>query len=159
MMRGLVPTLERHHGVRILSEAVEDAVRLSRRYIPSRQLPDKAVSLLDTAAGRVAVASNSTPAAIEDARRQIQMLDTDLSVLHRETRIGADHGERIAQLNERRAVTQSRLEELERQFEREKSIVDQMRALHETLGEAKEAAPRRATRTRCAPTCAVSATS
>ncbi|ALN74621.1 hypothetical protein M673_18035 (plasmid) [Aureimonas sp. AU20] len=138
MMRGLVPTLERHHGVRILSEAVEDAVRLSRRYIPSRQLPDKAVSLLDTAAGRVAVASNSTPAAIEDARRQIQMLDTDLAVLGRETRIGADHAARMAELEERRATTQERLGELEGQFEREKAIVDQMRALHETLGGAAD---------------------
>ncbi|MGO4833652.1 AAA family ATPase, partial [Rhizobiaceae sp. 2RAB30] len=61
MMRGLVPTLERHHGVRVLAEAVEDAVRLSRRYIPSRQLPDKAVSLLDTACGRVAIASYAIP--------------------------------------------------------------------------------------------------
>ncbi|MBB4000430.1 type VI secretion system ATPase TssH [Aureimonas pseudogalii] len=134
MMRGLVPTLERHHGVRILSEAVEDAVRLSRRYIPSRQLPDKAVSLLDTAAGRVSVASNATPAAIEDARRQIQMLDTDLAVLGRETRIGADHGARMTELEERREATQDRLDALERQFEREKAIVDRMRALHETLG-------------------------
>ncbi|WP_019996844.1 type VI secretion system ATPase TssH [Aureimonas ureilytica] len=137
MMRGLVPTLERHHGVRILSEAVEDAVRMSRRYIPSRQLPDKAVSLLDTAAGRVAVASNSTPAAIEDARRQIQMLDTDLAVLGRETRIGADHAARMGELEERRAKTQERLAELEGQFEREKTLVDRMRALHDDLGQAE----------------------
>ncbi len=136
MMRGLVPTLERHHGVRILSEAVEDAVRMSRRYIPSRQLPDKAVSLLDTAAGRVAVASNSTPAAIEDARRSIQMLDTDLAVLGRETRIGADHAVRMGELEERRTKTEARLAELEAQFEREKTLVDRMRSLHEELGEA-----------------------
>jgi type VI secretion system protein VasG len=104
MMRGLIPTLERHHGVRVLAEAVEDAVRLSRRYIPSRQLPDKAVSLLDTACGRVAIASNAVPAAVEDRRRRVDMIDTDLRVLTRETKIGTDHARRIADLKDERCA-------------------------------------------------------
>ncbi len=140
MMRGLIPTLERHHGVRVLAEAVEDAVRLSRRYIPSRQLPDKAVSLLDTACGRVAIASHAIPAAIEDRRRRIDMLDTDLSVLARETRIGTDHSERIGELNADREKTQAELAELESQWEKERDLVARIRELHARLGDAEEGA-------------------
>ena len=133
MMRGLIPTLERHHGVRVLAEAVEDAVRLSRRYIPSRQLPDKAVSLLDTACGRVAIASNAVPAAVEDRRRRLEMIDTDLGVLARETRIGTDHGERIADLEEERERLSGELAQLEEQWQREQDLVNRIRALHESL--------------------------
>ena len=135
MMRGLIPTLERHHGVRVLAEAVEDAVRLSRRYIPSRQLPDKAVSLLDTACGRVAIASHAVPAAIEDRRRRIDMLDSDLAALARETRIGTDHAERIGELNEDREKTQDELAKLETQWEKERELVSRIRELHARLGE------------------------
>ncbi len=143
MMRGLVPTLERHHGVRILSEAVEDAVRLSRRYIPSRQLPDKAVSLLDTACGRVAIASHAVPAAIEDRKRRIEMLDTDLGVLSREAKIGADHSERVGALEADRAKTMLELEELEARWEKERTLVSRVRELHDALSadEATEQSP------------------
>lgn len=140
MMRGLIPTLEKHHGVRVLAEAVEDAVRLSRRYIPSRQLPDKAVSLLDTACGRVAVAAHGTPAVVEDRRRRIEMIDTDLAVLGREVKIGADHAERIAELQAEREKTASELVDMEAQWEKERDLVSQIRALQETLGELEEGA-------------------
>ena len=133
MMRGLIPTLEKHHGVRVLSEAVEEAVRLSRRYIPSRQLPDKAVSLLDTACGRVAIASHAIPAAIEDRRRRIEMIDTDLGVLARETKIGTDHSERVKELDADRAKTVEELADLEARWEKEKALVSQVRALHDQL--------------------------
>ncbi|HUH49771.1 MAG TPA: type VI secretion system ATPase TssH, partial [Mycoplana sp.] len=133
MMRGLVPTLERHHGVRVLAEAVEDAVRLSRRYIPSRQLPDKAVSLLDTACGRVAIASHAVPAAIEDRKRRIEMLDTDLGVLARETKIGTDHSERVSALEADRAKTLVELEELEARWDKERALVSRVRELHDAL--------------------------
>lgn len=133
MMRGLIPTLERHHGVRVLAEAVEDAVRLSRRYIPSRQLPDKAVSLLDTACGRVAIASNAIPAAVEDRRRRLDMIDVDLGVLARETRIGADHKARIADLNDERVRVAEELEKLEDQWKREQDLVSRIRGLHDAL--------------------------
>lgn len=140
MMRGLIPTLERHHGVRVLSEAVEEAVRLSRRYIPSRQLPDKAVSLLDTACGRVAIASHSVPAAVEDRRRRIEMLDTDLAALSRETRIGADHEERIAELKGDREKTEQELAALEKQWEKERDLVARIRELHHKLGDSEDGA-------------------
>ena len=133
MMRGLIPTLERHHGVRVLAEAVEDAVRLSRRYIPSRQLPDKAVSLLDTACGRVAIASNAIPAAVEDRRRRLDMIDVDLGVLARETKIGADHKARIADLNDERVRVAEELEKLEDQWKREQDLVSRIRSLHDAL--------------------------
>ncbi len=139
MMRGLVPSLERHHGVRVLAEAVEDAVRLSRRYIPSRQLPDKAVSLLDTACGRVAVTAHGTPAEIEDRRRRIDMIDTDLSVLAREEKIGADHRERVAELERDRAKTAAELVDLEARWDKERTLVAAIRALHDELAEHDEA--------------------
>jgi type VI secretion system protein VasG len=141
MMRGLVPTLEQHHGVRILAEAVEDAVRLSRRYIPSRQLPDKAVSLLDTACGRVSIASHAIPAPVEDRRRRIEMLDTDLAVLSRETRIGADHAERIKHVEADRAATAEELAALEAQWQQELELVGKIRELHALLADIEEGAP------------------
>ncbi|MGQ3214235.1 MAG: type VI secretion system ATPase TssH [Shinella sp.] len=139
MMRGLIPTLERHHGVRVLAEAVEDAVRLSRRYIPSRQLPDKAVSLLDTACGRVAIASHAVPAAVEDRRRRVDMIDTDLGVLTRETKIGADHARRMTDLNEERVRVSEELAKLEDQWKREQDLVGRIRGLHDALTATVEA--------------------
>ena len=91
MMRGLVETLEKHHKVRILDEAVVDAVRLSHRYISGRQLPDKAVSLLDTASARVAIGHTAVPPAVEDCRRRIEQLTVAMGILDRENRSGADH--------------------------------------------------------------------
>jgi type VI secretion system protein VasG len=120
---------------------VEDAVRLSRRYIPSRQLPDKAVSLLDTACGRVAIASNAVPAAVEDRRRRLDMIDVDLGVLARETKIGADHAGRIADLEEERVRVAEELEKLEDQWKREQDLVSRIRALHDALTAPDEAEP------------------
>ena len=88
MMRGLVATLEQHHKVRILDEAVSEAVRLSARYIPRRQLPDKAVSLIDTACARVAMSQNAIPAPIDDRQRRIGLIDTELKILEREMAAG-----------------------------------------------------------------------
>ncbi|MFC6486412.1 type VI secretion system ATPase TssH [Nitratireductor sp. GCM10026969] len=140
MMRGLIPTLESHHGVSVVAEAVEEAVRLSRRYIPSRQLPDKAVSLLDTACGRVAIASHAVPAPVEDRRRRIEMLDTDLAALAREARIGTDHKERIAELQADRAKTEQELADLEDQWEKERELVARIRDLHHKLGSTNDGA-------------------
>ncbi|WP_311031249.1 type VI secretion system ATPase TssH [Mesorhizobium koreense] len=134
MMRGIVPALEAHHGVRIQSDAVEEAVRLSRRYIPSRQLPDKAVSLLDTASGRVAVASHAVPAAVEDARRRIELIDMDLGILGREARIGTDHTARIEELGTTREAAVGELADLEKKWEQEREQVTRIRELQEQLG-------------------------
>ncbi len=99
MMRGLSPTLEKHHGVRILDEAVSSAVRLSHRYIPARQLPDKAVSVLDTACARVAIGQQRHAGAGRgSATGGIDALDTETRILERESAPGADHAERLAEL-------------------------------------------------------------
>ena len=99
MMRGLAESLENHHKVRILAEAVEDAVKLSHRYITGRQLPDKSVSVLDTACARVAIGQGATPASVEDAQRHIDQLTTERSAaLEREAITGVDHSERLDEL-------------------------------------------------------------
>src|SRR5258708_9196462 len=95
MLRGTVPFLESHHSVRILDEGVAAAVRLSHRYLPDRQLPDKAVSVLDTACARLALGQNSTPPAVEDAHRRLDDLEVQRRVLEREPAVGADHTERL----------------------------------------------------------------
>ena len=87
--------MENHHKVRILDEAVEDAVKLSHRYITGRQLPDKCVSVLDTACARVAIGQAATPGPVEDAQRQITQLGVEIAVLEREAITGANHQERI----------------------------------------------------------------
>ena len=94
MMRGITSTLEQHHRVQVLDEALEAAVRLSHRYIPARQLPDKSVSLLDTACARVAVSQHATPATVDDARKRIAGLETELEIIGRETAVGIDTAER-----------------------------------------------------------------
>ncbi len=107
MMRGLVETLEQHHGVRILDEAVVDAVKLSHRYISGRQLPDKSVSLLDTACARVAIGHAATPPAVEDGRRRIEQLNVALGILGREDRAGADHRRRLDELTEEKTKAEA----------------------------------------------------
>jgi len=122
MMRGLIDKLEAHHGVHIMDEAVVESVRLSARYIPSRQLPDKAVSLLDTACARVSMSQSTIPAAIEDHRRRITLIDTEIRVLDRETATGIDHGDRKVELLAERENSTSALAEFEAQWEQEKDL-------------------------------------
>ena len=122
MIRGLVDTLEAHHKVRILDEAVTEAVRLSARFIPSRQLPDKAVSLLDTACARVAMSQSAIPAPIEDRRRRIWLIDTELGILDREIAAGAEHGQRRNELQEERQKAEEELKSLEARWEEEKKL-------------------------------------
>jgi type VI secretion system protein VasG len=122
MIRGLVAALESHHGVRILDEAVGAAVRLSARYIPSRQLPDKAVSLIDTACARVAMSQCAIPAPIEDRRRRIMLIDTESTILSRESAAGAEHAGRLAELAEERTAAERDLGALEARWAEEKSL-------------------------------------
>src|SRR5205823_11686425 len=109
MMRATVAPLEKHHKVRILDEGVNAAVTLSHRYIAGRQLPDKAVSVLDTACARLALGQNAIPPAIEDARRQLDDLDVQHRVLTQESRVGADHSERLAAIAQTRDEVAARL--------------------------------------------------
>ncbi|MGA2434938.1 MAG: type VI secretion system ATPase TssH [Bryobacteraceae bacterium] len=129
MLRGIVPNLEKHHKVRILDDAVNAAVRLSHRYLAGRQLPDKAVSVLDTACARVALGQSAIPPAIEDATRQIDDLEVQRRVLERETAAGADHAERLAVIAASKAAVDSRLAELKARWEKEAALVARSREL------------------------------
>jgi type VI secretion system protein VasG len=133
MMRGIVPALEKHHNVRILHDGMAAAVRLSHRYLPDRQLPDKAVSVLDTACARLSLGQNATPAAIEDARRSLADLDVQQRVLLREVAVGADHAERLAEIEAARSPLQQRLDMLLQRWEREREIVARIREIREQL--------------------------
>jgi type VI secretion system protein VasG len=133
MMRGITGMLEAHHGVRILDEAVEASVKLSHRYIPGRQLPDKSVSLLDTACARVAIGQSAIPPAVEDCRRQIDHLAVEREILDRESATGARHEERMAESARQLEQEQSRLVGLETRWEEEKTQVDAIRAISRQL--------------------------
>jgi type VI secretion system protein VasG len=133
MMRGLVATLEQHHNVRILDEAVEAAVRLSHRYISGRQLPDKAVSVLDTACARVALGQVATPPAVEDCQRQIAHMETEIGILERESLTGGDYRERLAELADAKTTAESRLGELEARWEEERRLVGALRDIRDQL--------------------------
>jgi type VI secretion system protein VasG len=133
MMRGLTETLEMHHKVRILEEGVADAVRLSHRYITGRQLPDKSVSVLDTACAKVAIGQGATPAAIEDARRRIDGYTTEMNALEREAITGMDHAERIEELQTKKTEEEARLTTLNAQWERERDIVNRLRDVRTQL--------------------------
>jgi type VI secretion system protein VasG len=133
MMRGLTATLEKHHRVDILEEAVADAVKLSHRYITDRQLPDKSVSLLDTACARVALGQSATPSALEDCRREIEHLEVELGILEREQAVGAAHQLRLQELSEQKQAAQERLEALEKRWQEEKGLVEEIQKLRSKL--------------------------
>jgi type VI secretion system protein VasG len=133
MMRGLATTLEIHHNVRILDAAVVDAVKLSNRYITGRQLPDKCVSLLDTACARVNVSQAATPPAIEDAKRRVVQLQTAIDVLERESVTGGDHREEINQFRTEQRSVEETLKKLDIQWQEEKSIITDCRTLRDKL--------------------------
>ncbi|MBI9082849.1 MAG: type VI secretion system ATPase TssH [Desulfobacterales bacterium] len=123
MLRGVVANLEAHHRVTVLDEAVWDAVRLSNRYITGRQLPDKAISVLDTACARVAVGQNSTPPEIEDAVKRGQQLELEIAILGREQASGHDHSERLEELTRSLAAVHGEQEMLEKRWEEERAAV------------------------------------
>lgn len=133
MLRGLVGKLEAHHGVRVLDEAVADAVRLSHRYISGRQLPDKAIGVLDTACARVAIARAGEPPALEAARRQVQQLGEEIALLGREKARGRDHGDRIEDLADARERAQEELDRLRQRWDQEAALAARVRDLEDRL--------------------------
>jgi len=133
MMRGLVSMLEEHHKVRVLDQAVVEAVRLSQRYIPGRQLPDKSVSVLDTACARVAMSQNAVPAQIEDRRRRSELLATEIGILERESASGADHAAKLAALAAEKAEAERELVDLEARLGKEQELAAQLRQLRDQL--------------------------
>ncbi|MET0065419.1 MAG: type VI secretion system ATPase TssH [Candidatus Thiodiazotropha sp.] len=133
MMRGVAGTLEQHHRVQILDEALDASVRLSHRYIPARQLPDKSVSLLDTTCARVAISQAAVPAEVDDSRRRIEALETELEIIGREKAIGLDTEERERVSNEKLELERARLEQLTQRWEEEKSLVEQVLKIQRQL--------------------------
>ena len=133
MLRGMVETLEKHHKVSVLDEAVVEAVKLSRRFIPGRQLPDKGVSLLDTACAKVAIGQAAVPPAIEDARRTIDALTIEIDILKREQAAGSDHAATIAERDATKGEIAGKLAALEARFAEESKLVEEIRAERATL--------------------------
>jgi type VI secretion system protein VasG len=143
MLRGVASTLEKHHRVQLLDEALEAAVRLSRRYIPARQLPDKAVSLLDTTCARVAVSQHATPPEVEDSRRRVEALRTELDIIAREDAAGFDIGSRRADAEAKLTAEEERLAGLEERWAQERTLVDRMLELRRQLRDEAPSPPDR----------------
>jgi type VI secretion system protein VasG len=133
MVRGVASVLEKHHRVQVLDEALEASVRLSHRYIPARQLPDKAVSLLDTACARVAISQHAVPAQLEDCRRTIEALETELEIIGREEAVGIDASARRTSVDEKLSSERARRQELEARWQAEKEVVDRVLSIRAAL--------------------------
>ncbi|MCB2263642.1 MAG: type VI secretion system ATPase TssH [Candidatus Thiosymbion ectosymbiont of Robbea hypermnestra] len=133
MARSIASTLEDHHRVQVLDEALEAAVKLSHRYIPARQLPDKAVSLLDTTCARVAISQSAVPASVEDCRRRIEALETELAIIEREAVVGVETAERREIARTRLEAERERRAALEERWEQERSLVDRILDLRARL--------------------------
>ncbi|MCI1016201.1 type VI secretion system ATPase TssH [Herbaspirillum sp. C7C2] len=133
MLRAMVPLMEKHFGVRIYDEAVKEAVRLSHRYITGRQLPDKAVSVLDTACARVALGQNATPPLLGGMKRRLEEIDAEVLALEREAAINIAHEARLTQLNRQRVETLAHLEVLKARWQRERELNERIQSLRATL--------------------------
>jgi type VI secretion system protein VasG len=133
MLRGIVASLEKHHNVRIFDEAVASAVRLSHRYLAGRQLPDKAVSVLDTACARLSLGQNATPALLEDTIRRIDDLTVQDRILRREAATGADHSERLELIAREKTEMDARLTSLREQWDKTRGLVEKIRNLRTQL--------------------------
>ncbi|MBL8404401.1 MAG: type VI secretion system ATPase TssH [Dechloromonas sp.] len=133
MLRGMVPLMEKHFGIRVLDEAVTEAVRLSHRYISGRQLPDKAISVLDTACAKVALGQSATPALIDEADKRLLREKAELAALEREAASGAWHETRIAELKEHVAAIESDLAIFKARFDDEKALVNRILELRNQL--------------------------
>ncbi len=133
MMRAVMVPFEKHHKVQVLDEAISAAVRLSHRYIAGRQLPDKAVSLIDTAAARVAVSQHAVPPRVDDTRRRIQALQTEMEILGRESAIGLEHTARFTEVSAQLAAEKGSLPQLEKHWEDEKQLVNKILDLRSKL--------------------------
>jgi type VI secretion system protein VasG len=137
MLRGLVGPMEKHHKVRVSDEAIVAAVNFSQRYIPARQLPDKAVSLLDTACARVAISQTAKPAAIEDGEVAIASLESERSALLRESDLSEAHAPKIAEIDEKLVEAREHAEALDKDWAQEKALVQEILDLRKKLAETK----------------------
>ncbi|RLC25817.1 MAG: type VI secretion system ATPase TssH [Deltaproteobacteria bacterium] len=133
MMRAIAPFLEKHHNVMITDEALKETVHLSSRYISGRQLPDKAVSVLDTACARIAIGLTTNPPAVEDASRQIDQLNRELAILEKETALGKNHQDRITAIIDEREAVQEEFSKLTDQWENEMEVAGKIRDLYQEI--------------------------
>ena len=140
MIRSVAPMMEGHHNVVVLDEAVEASVKLSQRYVPARQLPDKAVSLLDTACARVAVSQHATPAQVEDRARKLELLEVEREIAGREASGQYTGGERLPKLDEAIEEAKLALAEVTEKWECEKVALEGVMAARDALSEARKAA-------------------
>ena len=143
MMRAVAPILEKHHNVMITDDGLLDAVRLSHRYITGRQLPDKSVSVLDTACARVAIGLTHPPSAVEDASRRIAQIDREMQILQREVLMGRDHAERLQTLATEKESVQARLDGLNERWQKEMEMATRIRDLRQEIQEIHERGPAR----------------
>ncbi|HPI91848.1 MAG TPA: type VI secretion system ATPase TssH [Deltaproteobacteria bacterium] len=135
MMRAIGPFLEKHHNVMITDEALKDSVRLSHRYIPARQLPDKSVSVLDTACARVAIGLTTKPGSIEDVSRRIGDIERELKILKKESAMGRDHAERMEKLATEKDGLHARKQSLEERWKKELEIAEKILAVRAEIRE------------------------
>ncbi|MCL2163299.1 MAG: type VI secretion system ATPase TssH [Oscillospiraceae bacterium] len=134
MLRGIIGALQKHHGVRVLDNAIHAAVSLSHRYIPARQLPDKAISLVDTAAARVAVSQHATPGELEDCQRLKEVLQTELNLLLQEQAVGiTNESGRSDEVHAQLEELSKKEEELQQRWEKEKTLIGRIIELQEQL--------------------------
>jgi type VI secretion system protein VasG len=133
MLRGILPMLEKHHNVLILDEGLAAAVKLSARYLPDRQLPDKAVSVLDTACARLALGQSSIPPAVEAVQREIDDYEVQTRVLNRENEIGASHFERLAEIAHKREAAEEKLKLIQARWEAEGALVQEIRQMRDQI--------------------------
>ncbi|MFM0043591.1 MULTISPECIES: type VI secretion system ATPase TssH [Paraburkholderia] len=137
MLRGMAALMEKHFNVRVLDDAITEAVRLSHRYISGRQLPDKAISVLDTACAKVALAHSSTPAAIDDTKKRLERIDTEIAALEREVASGALHDERLAELRSLREEDVKDLAVDEARYDKERALVTEIVGLRAEIDAAR----------------------
>ena len=138
MLRGIIGPMEKHHNVRISDAAIVSAVNLSHRYIPARQLPDKAVSLLDTACARVAISQSTTPASIADTRVKIDALEQEKKALEADRDLGVTDEDRIAEIDVEITAQKEKLAGIETEWEKEKEIVASVRSLREIMADPEQ---------------------
>ncbi|HUJ89839.1 MAG TPA: type VI secretion system ATPase TssH [Syntrophorhabdales bacterium] len=141
MMRAVSPLLEKHHQVMITDDALSDAVRLSLRYITGRQLPDKSVSVLDTACARVAIGLTTNPAPMEDVSRRMGEIDREINILEKEVLMGRNHKERIEALATEKKEAQIRLDELDRKWKKEMEVANRITDARKEIEELHEKDP------------------
>ncbi|MFL6675082.1 MAG: type VI secretion system ATPase TssH [Massilia sp.] len=143
MLRAMAPLMEKHFNVRVYDDAIVEAVRLSHRYISGRQLPDKAISVLDTACAKVALGQNATPAAVEGCARELERIDAQVAALVREESAGASHADKLASLRARRAAALEEQRHQQQRWEKELALSAEIKRLRASLeaGEGKGDSP------------------